>query len=101
MYLTTTTGFAYKGIPEPHEATPNSIPVHRPIPILSTRETEVLRGIGLGFSIRELADELCLSSHTIVSHRKSLKEKFRCKKATQLAVMAERMGLLVGLSFHK
>jgi len=101
MYTTTTSGYAPNGMPDHYQTIPDNIPVHRPIPILTNRETEVLRGIGLGFSIREMADELCLSSHTIISYRNSLKEKFRCKKATQLAVIAERLGLLIGFSFHK
>jgi|GEM_PF-2390156 len=67
---------------------------------LTTRETEVLQLIGLGYSIQEIGVELHLSSHTIVSYRKSLWRKLHCKKATQLAVMAERLGLLTGLSFH-
>ncbi len=66
---------------------------------LTTRETEVLQLIGLGYSIQEIGEQLFLSSHTIVSYRNSLKRKLHCKKATQLAVMAERMGLLTGLSF--
>lgn len=67
---------------------------------LTTRETEVLTHIGLGYSIQEIANELFLSTHTIVSYCNSLKHKLHCKKATQLSVMAERLGLLTGLSFH-
>jgi len=67
---------------------------------LTAREKQVLTHIGLGYSIHETATALFLSSHTIVSYCNSLKHKLHCKKATQLAVMAERLGLLTGLSFH-
>ncbi len=100
MYLTSSEGQAAVSCP----SLTNNNSTHRrrdyQYPQLTSRETEVLQGIGLGFSIRELADQYCLSTHTIISHRNSLKEKLRCKKATQLAVMAERLGLLSGLSFH-
>jgi len=66
---------------------------------LSQRETEVLRFIGLGYSIKEIGHMLYLSAHTIISHRNSIKEKSKCRKATQLAVLAERMGLLTDLDF--
>jgi len=67
---------------------------------LTAREREVLTHIGLGYSIHATANALFLSTHTIVTHCNSLKQKLQCKKATQLAVMAERLGLLAGLSFH-
>ena len=66
---------------------------------LSKRETEVLRLIGLGYSIKEISSQLFVSAHTIVTHRNSIKEKYNCRKATQLAVLAERMGLLTNLEF--
>ena len=67
---------------------------------LTTRETQVLSFIGQGYSINEIADTLYLSAHTIVTYCNSLKQKLHVKKATQLAVMAERLGLLKDLSFH-
>lgn len=77
--------------------------IHLPVPLhinLKEREIEVLKFLGLGYSIKETAAAMFLSSHTIMSYRKSIKFKLRCNKVTQLAVIAERMGLLTGLSFH-
>lgn len=67
---------------------------------LSKRETQVLRFIGLGYSNKEIGHTLFLSSHTIKTHIDSIKKKLRCHKATQLAVLAERFGLLRGFEFH-
>ncbi len=100
MYTTSSDGRAATSYPNVSYSHSNKRRRDLQSPHLTDRETEVLRGIGLGFSIRELADQYCLSTHTIISHRNSLKQKLHCKKATQLAVMAERLGLLSGLSFH-
>lgn len=66
---------------------------------LSKRETEVLQLLGLGYSIKEIGQQLFVSAHTIITHRKSIKDKCNCRKATQLAVLAERLGLLSDLKF--
>lgn len=82
------------------KARDHSVPLQLYHHSLTDREKEVLTYIGLGYSIHEIADSLFLSAHTIVTHCNSLKQKLHCKKATQLAVMSERLGLLTGLSFH-
>lgn len=92
-HLYEVTGHSYADMPHssvPHSASRRS---------LSKRETEVLRFIGLGYSIKEISELLFLSAHTIVTHRNSIKDKCNCRKATQLAVLAERMGLLTDLEF--
>ena len=70
-----------------------------PKPKLSEREKEVLRFIGLGYSIKEISKILFLSKHTVTTHRNSIKHKYRCRKSAQLAVLADRLGLLADLKF--
>jgi len=90
-------GLVYLAARKARDYTLPNTPIHHK---LTAREIQVLKLIGLGYSINEIADNLYLSTHTIVSYCNSLKQKLQCKKATQLAVMAERLGLLNGLSFH-
>lgn len=51
---------------------------------ISPREKQVLRLIGDGFSSKEIANMLCISNHTAVSHRKNLIEKFQVKNTAHL-----------------
>ncbi len=46
---------------------------------LSNREQEVLSLIVNEFTIKEIASELFISMHTVVSHRKNLQEKLSAK----------------------
>lgn len=54
------------------------------IDTLSDRELEVFRLIGNGFSTRQIATQLCLSSKTIDSYREHLKLKLRLAKGSEL-----------------
>ncbi len=60
-------------------------------PSISKRELEVLKLIGTGMSSKEIADSLCISNHTAISHRKNLIEKFRVKNTAQLIREASRI----------
>jgi DNA-binding NarL/FixJ family response regulator len=55
---------------------------------LSDRELEVYRLIGNGYSTRQIATKLCLSSKTIDSYRENLKVKFRLAKGSELVQQA-------------
>ena len=55
---------------------------------LSDREREVLVLVAKGFSSKEIADKLCLSIHTVNSHRKSISQKTGIKSAAGLAAYA-------------
>lgn len=44
-------------------------------PELSDRETEVLVALTSGLSNKEIADRLCISIHTVISHRKNIVRK--------------------------
>lgn len=55
---------------------------------LSDREKEVLILIAKGLSSKEIADHLCLSIHTINSHRKNITQKTGIKSVAGLAAYA-------------
>ncbi len=61
---------------------------------ISKREKEVLSLIAEGFSSKQIADELYISNHTAIKHRKNLIEKFKVKNTAQLIKEASRFFLL-------
>lgn len=58
------------------------------LPLLSEREKDVLREIARGLSTKEIADVLCLSYHTVTTHRKNIAEKLNIHSAAAMAVYA-------------
>lgn len=61
---------------------------------LSPREKEVLRLVALGYTNRQIADELYLSIKTVETYRARLMEKLRLKSRSALVRYALRRGLL-------
>ncbi len=61
---------------------------------ISKREKEVLLLIAEGFSSKQIADELYISNHTAIKHRKNLIEKFKVKNTAQLIKTASKFFLL-------
>ena len=55
---------------------------------LSDREREVLHLIAKGYSHKEISDELFISTHTVVTHRKNISQKLGIKSASGLTVYA-------------
>jgi len=55
---------------------------------LSKREIEILKELIGGRTNKEAADKLCLSVHTVVTHRKNIMEKTGIKSLSGLAVYA-------------
>lgn len=55
---------------------------------LSSRETDVLIFIARGMTNKDIADELNISQHTVMSHRKNITKKTGIKSAAGLAVYA-------------
>lgn len=55
---------------------------------ITDRELEVLVGISQGMKVKEIAESLFLSCHTVISHKKSLLSKFKAKNCVDLAVKA-------------
>lgn len=55
---------------------------------LSEREKDVLRKIALGKINKEIASELFISTHTVISHRKNITRKLGIKTVSGLTVYA-------------
>ena len=55
---------------------------------LSNREIDVLKLVALGYSNKEIADQLFISTYTVMSHRKNITEKLGIKSISGLTVYA-------------
>ena len=55
---------------------------------LTRREIEVLQLLCKGYSNKEIADQLFVSTHTVISHRKNISEKTGIKSASGLTMYA-------------
>jgi len=55
---------------------------------LSERETDVLRLLVRGYSNKEVSNELFISTHTVMSHRKNISRKLNIKSVAGLTVYA-------------
>lgn len=62
-----------------------------PLARLTVREHEIFHFIGLGYKTSEIARELSLSSNTIESHRRKIKEKLGVEKSSDLMKLAIRI----------
>lgn len=62
--------------------------------ILSSREKEILRYLSKGKSIKEIADLVHLSPHTILTHRKNISLKTGIKTIAGLTVYAISHGII-------
>ena len=61
---------------------------------LSVREQEVLVHIVKGLSNKEIADALCLSAHTVMSHRKNIVRKLNIHSIAGLTIYAIVNGIV-------
>ena len=69
----------------------NTFPVSQPKDKdteLTRREMEVLRLLTKGYSNKEIADQLFVSTHTVISHRKNISEKTGIKSASGMTMYA-------------
>ncbi|MFZ4399556.1 MAG: response regulator transcription factor [Bacteroidales bacterium] len=57
-------------------------------PELTAREIEVLKLIAHGFTNKEIANKLFISTHTVISHRKNITEKSGIKTISGLTIYA-------------
>ncbi len=55
---------------------------------LSSREITIVKFIAQGFTNQEIADELFLSKHTVITHRKNITNKLSIKTVSGLTVYA-------------
>ncbi|MGM9825020.1 MAG: LuxR C-terminal-related transcriptional regulator [Paludibacteraceae bacterium] len=61
---------------------------------LSEREQEVLVQVAKGLSNKEIADALCLSTHTVITHRKNIAAKLNIHSTAGLTIYAIANGLM-------
>ena len=62
--------------------------------VLSEREREVLVQVANGLSNKEIADALCLSTHTVITHRKNIAAKLNIHSTAGLTIYAIANGLV-------
>ena len=55
---------------------------------ISKREVDILKNIALGYSNKEIADKLFISTHTVVTHRKNITRKLGIKTVPGLTIYA-------------
>lgn len=55
---------------------------------ISKRENDVVRCIALGMTNKEIADNLYISTHTVIAHRKNITKKLGIKTVSGLTVYA-------------
>jgi regulator of cell morphogenesis and NO signaling len=61
---------------------------------LSDRERDVLVEIVKGLSNKEIADSLCISVHTVITHRKNITRKLNIHSTAGLTIYAIVNGLI-------
>lgn len=61
---------------------------------LTDREIDVLKELVKGLSNKEIADELNISIHTVISHRKNIMDKTGIKSLSGLAIYAITMNII-------
>lgn len=55
---------------------------------LSDREKEIVKLVACGYSNKEIADKLCLSIHTITTHRRNISTKLSIHSPAGLTIFA-------------
>lgn len=61
---------------------------------ISTREKEIIRLVALGKTNKEIADELFISAHTVITHRKNISQKLGIKTIAGLTMYALMQNLI-------
>ena len=61
---------------------------------LSARELEIVALIAQGVPTKGIADKLCLSTHTVYTHRKNIMKKLQINSATEMVMYAVNMGIV-------
>ncbi len=63
--------------------------------IISNRERQVLEFLANGWTTKEIAHQLYISTYTVDSHRKNVMLKLQARNITHSVVKAIRLGLVV------
>ncbi|MBN1598495.1 MAG: response regulator transcription factor [Bacteroidales bacterium] len=61
---------------------------------ISEREQEVLRLVAFGFTNKQISDQLYISTHTVITHRKNISSKLGIKTIAGLTVYAIINGII-------
>jgi DNA-binding NarL/FixJ family response regulator len=61
---------------------------------ISERELEIIQNIAEGLSNKEIADKLCLSTHTVNTHRKNIMSKLGVNNTAGVVMYAVKNNLL-------
>lgn len=56
--------------------------------VLTSREKEIVVCVVKGMTNREIADKLCLSAHTVITHRRNIARKLQIHSASGLTIYA-------------
>jgi len=67
--------------------------------VFSKRELEILNYLGKGLASKDIANHLCISEHTVKTHRKNMLKKTETKNTTELIRYATAKGLISLTSF--
>lgn len=62
--------------------------------MVTAKEKEVLGLMAQGLSSKEIAEKLCVSFHTVESHRKNLRFKFDARNSLELLMKAAQVAVL-------
>lgn len=62
--------------------------------VLTVREIEVLKGVASGRTNKEIADMLCISVNTVITHRKNVTNKLGIRSASGLSLYAMMNGII-------
>lgn len=72
----------------PDEVTADADEPPTQLSLLSEREKDIIRGIAQGKVNKEIADELCISIHTVATHRRNISAKLEIHSAAGLTIFA-------------
>ncbi len=61
---------------------------------LTPRETEIVKLVAQGLIAKEIADMLCLSTHTVYTHRKNIMKKLNLNTSSELVLYAVQNGIV-------
>jgi DNA-binding NarL/FixJ family response regulator len=62
--------------------------------ILTPREREILISLEGGYTYKQIADDLCISHHTVHSHIKNIYEKLHAKGRQEALITARKKGII-------
>ncbi len=71
-----------------------------PTNVLTTTETEILRLIAKGMSVKEIAAERVSSTHTVITHKKNIFRKLGVNNVYEATKYALRAGLLEMMEYY-